>query len=60
MDENELTRFVSDFLIEDEKSQKELLVIIQENNKLIQERFGLLAYNKSKVLQIVHSKYNIV
>jgi len=57
MDENELARFISNFLLEHQKSQKELLMLIQENDKLIQERFGHLAYNQSKVLKIVHSKY---
>jgi len=57
MDKNEFTRFVSDFLIENEKSQKEILALIQENDILIQERFGHFAYNQSKVLKIVHSKY---
>jgi len=57
MEKSELRRFITDFLIENEKEQNEIQAMIAENNKLIQERFGSFGYNHSKVLKIVHSNH---
>ena len=53
----ELKRFVTDFLIENEREQNVIRDMITENNKLLQERFGALAYNQSEILKIVHSNH---